>query len=370
MTAMSALRTLLAAGALLFSASPAFAYRTIENYPDMPEGARVHWPHGVFSYRVYETPDASIDGAMLAETSQWAFLAWAEGPCGSIFPQYAGLSASPAAPNDGENTIELVETDWARLGYPDEATGAADVAFQEQEDGSWAIVEADIYLNAEHHSFSLDDPPGDGERSLLGVLVHEGGHALGLLHSCEPEGEDGAPACDDEELPAAIMSPFYDAAETLPQNDDYEGMCYLYRTCEVDGCGEGFSCIVNECVADDARPGPVCSAGDDSCVELSPTGVRCTESNQCEGGECLEGFESGPVCTQLCGAALPGCPHNWVCSEVNNRAVCVPPADDGGCSVAANARRGSDPTPSAPLTSLAVLVLLSAARRRRYGGRS
>jgi hypothetical protein len=366
------LRALITATIATLVATPAWAYRTIDDYPDVPDGARVRWPGGVFQYRVHEDPDASLDASTVGETSQSAFGAWVDASCPVLTPQYLGTTTSPAAPGDGENTIELVETDWARLGHPEAAAGATDLAFQEQGDGTWAIVEADIYINAEHHRFTTDDPPGDLERSLLGVLIHEGGHALGLLHPCELEGEEGAPVCDVDALPEAIMSPYYDAAQTFPEEDDRAGLCYLYeRSCSA-GCGPGFLCHAGECVPDldgtGGQSGSDCDGTIDpntgACEELPRrNGARCTESDQCQGGQCLAGVERGPICTQLCGTSRAACPSRWTCGRVEDRNVCIPPSDDTGCSVAPQ----DHPVPNsfASFGSLGSVAFLSFLRRRR-----
>jgi hypothetical protein len=374
MTRRALHRSLLATLTLVV-AGPAWAYRTIDDYSDVPDGARVGWPGGVFKYRVHEDPEDSLDAATVSETSQYAFQVWAGAGCAVVSPEYLGLTESPAAPGDGENTIELVESDWARLGYPEDASGATDLVFQDQGDGTWAIVEADIYINAEHHRFTTEDPPGDLERSLLGVLVHEGGHALGLLHPCEHEGEDGAPVCDEEALPEAIMSPYYDAAEIFPEADDQAGLCYLYEAGECDGgCEPGFSCLNGACVPDfegtgGQSSGGVCDGGildpsTGTCVEPPRrNGARCTESDQCQGGQCLAGIERGPICTQLCGPGRPACPSRWACGKVEDRTVCIPPSDDTGCSV--TPRERPVPTSLPTLGSLGALALLSLVRRRR-----
>jgi hypothetical protein len=353
-------------------APPALAYRTIEDYPDVPDGARVRWPDGVFQYRVHEDAEDSLDAATLRETSQRAFEAWVDASCPVLAPEYLGSTVSPATPGDGENTIELVESGWARLGYPEEATGATDLVFQDQGDGTWAIVEADIYINAEHHRFTTDDPPSGLERSLLGVLVHEGGHALGLLHPCELDGENGAPVCDVDALPEAMMSPYYDPAQTFPEEDDRAGICYLYEKSCSAGCEEGFSCREGECVPDvdgtGGQGGGECEGtinqSTGACEEpLRRNGARCSESNQCQGGQCLSGIERGPICTQLCGPDRAACPSRWTCGKVEDRTVCIPPSDDTGCSVALRDRPVPASLPS--FGTLGTLALLSLVRRRR-----
>jgi hypothetical protein len=365
-------RAVLSATFVTLFASPAGAYRTIEDYSDVPDGARVSWPGGVFEYSVHDDPEDSLDAATVGETSQRAFQSWADAECMAISPEYLGSTETPATPGDGENTIEFVESDWARLGYPEDASGATDLVYQDNGDGTWAIVEADIYINAEYHRFTTDDPPGDLERSLLGVLVHEGGHALGLLHPCELEGEDGAPVCDEEPLPEAIMVPFYDPAQTLPEEDDLAGLCYLYEESPCGGdCGPDYTCRDDECVpifeGTAGQSGAGCDGRIDpttgECVEpLRRNGASCTESNQCEGDQCLAGTKRGTICTQRCGAGFPACPGGWGCGKVEGRDVCIPPSDDTGCSVAPGER--PVPVSLASIGAFGTVALLSLIRRR------
>lgn len=366
-------RALLTATLAMLVAAPAHAYRTIEDYPDVPDGAHVRWPNGVFQYSVHEDPEDSLDVTVVGEAAQRAFQSWAAAPCPAVSPEYLGPTESPAAPGDGVNTIELVETDWARLGYPEEAAGATDLVFQDQGDGTWAIIEADIYINAEFHQFTTEEPPGELERSLLGVLVHEGGHALGLLHPCELEGEDGAPVCDEEALPDGIMSPYYDPAQTFPEADDHAGICYLYEDATCGGCDPDFSCRNGRCVPDlggtaGQGSGVECDGFFDPIAEECQeaprrNGARCAESDQCEGGQCLAGIERGPICTQRCGAGLPACPNRWSCGRVEDRNVCIPPSDDTGCSVTPRYR--PMPMSFASLGALGAVLLVSLFRPRR-----
>jgi len=233
---------------VLSSSQSAWAFRTIEDYPEVPDDAQVHWPDGAFEFWTYDHGTDSVSAEALAETSRRAFWAWQAAPCARIAPQHIGISPFPAEPGDGVNTIEIVETDWESLGFPPDAAGANDIFFQEQDDGSWAIVEADIYINAEHHSFTTANSPEGDERSLVGVLTHEAGHALGLLHPCEPDGADGAPKCEPEDAPSDLMSPYYAPDQTYPEEEDYAGLCYLYPACETDDdCADGFRCRDSVC---------------------------------------------------------------------------------------------------------------------------
>jgi hypothetical protein len=362
-------------GLVLASSQAAWAFRTIENHPEVPDGVQVRWPYGVFEYRVHEDPEDSIDVEAFAEASRQALRAWSSADCGLLVPADLGTTTDHAAPGDGQNTIEFVESDWDTLGFPEEATGAADVLFEEQDDGTWAIVEADVYINAEHHRFTTADSPEGDERSLLGVLTHEIGHALGLLHPCELDGADGAPACDEDDLPDALMSPYYKADQTAPEADDYEGLCYLYPGCATDeDCGEGFVCSGKECFPVEDPGGEECDSGaggqsGEECAPKRPIGVECTESNQCEGEQCLAGVHTFPVCTQRCGEGQADCPKSWTCTAVEDRRVCMPPDREAGCECAltpsARSSQSSKPPAGFLIAAGIGLGMLLRVRRRR-----
>jgi hypothetical protein len=355
------------------SSSAAWAFRTIADYPEVPDDAQVRWPGGGFEFWTHEGGTDSISAEALAETSRRALWAWAGTPCARIVPLHMGITSRPAAPDDGFNTIAIVESDWESLGYPKEAAAATDVYFEEQDDGTWAIVEADILVNAEHHRFTLADTPEGDERSLLGVLTHEAGHALGLLHPCEPNGADDAPVCEPEDAPDDLMSPYYAPDQSSPEEEDLAGVCHLYSACEAGGCPKGFRCVEGACVSLDEDGDGDCdeasgSEGSAECVPKLSTGVECTESNECSGGECVAGVEDVPICTQRCGDEEPPCPRNWTCSSVEDRSVCIPPNPEPGCACAlARAQspfEGSNMRPEFLILAGVVVSLRRLARKR------
>jgi hypothetical protein len=141
-----------------------------------------------------------------------------------------GLTSLPAQLGDGRNTLQWVHSGWVELGFPSTAPGATDVRY-EKKDGVWQIVEADIYLNAE--SFQWSQVP-TVPVYLEAVLVHELGHALGLLHPCEADQAAAvlAPHCDD--VPGAAqttMYPVYDP-EQVTDADDTAVFAFIQSTCE------------------------------------------------------------------------------------------------------------------------------------------
>jgi hypothetical protein len=303
---------MLAAGAVLLSKN-AFAYRTIADLSDFPDEQRVRWESGRFEFEIYEGVPGWLTPAALVETSERAFDAWGGVDCASVIAPYNGLSSFRAEAGDGRNTIEIVTNGWEAMGLEAAAAGAADVQLAQNGDGVWQIVEADIRINAEHHEWSLADAPEDGRRSLLTTLRHEAGHALGLLHPCEDDGDDGAPLCD--ELPAAaeeaIMFPFYEPVQSELLADDQAGICHLYPNCGVSGCAEGFECTEDGCrqrcgeaqcqVGEHCFEGSCLSSEEcelAGCFVTTPEWiVECVVTDACPDGLCLENGTCAVVCT-------------------------------------------------------------------------
>jgi hypothetical protein len=259
--------------------SESAAYRTIESLPDFPDGQRIRWAAGGFQYQVRDSVPDSIPLGNLTSAAQREFEAWSQIGCASVSVVYGGATSDPARSGDGVNTIEVISIGWEDLGYEPEAVGATELEF-ELVGEMWVIVEADIRLNAEHHVWSRSDlPTVGGERSLLATLRHEGGHALGLLHPCELDGADEAPVCEGASVVSeTIMYPLYEAAQFDLLEDDRAGICFLYPSCELEGCPADQSCTSQGCA-------PNC--GDEPCAlnELC-IDQRCVPEAECELGGC------------------------------------------------------------------------------------
>lgn len=265
----------------------AWAYRTIADLPDVPDDQRVRWQTRSLDFVVHESVPEWLPVGSLADAAQQAFHAWTQAACVDLTTTSLGVSRAAAELGDGINTVQVVTEGWEARGHRADATGATELDLFE-ENGAWVIREADILINAEHHEFSLSEAPGDGRRSLLTTLRHEAGHALGLLHPCEPNGESGAPSCDRAAVAEeTIMYPFYDPGQSELLSDDYAAICFLYPTCEADGCPEGFACTPNGClqVCDAA----VCDA-DQYCIE-----GRCLSEEECAAEGCFSSLPAGFV---------------------------------------------------------------------------
>ena len=233
----------------------------------------------------------------VVEAIETAFSNWSEPACSGVDLRYDGIATRAAALGDGINTIEWVEAGWE---HGADSAGVTDVQYERSDGGDWYIAEADIYLNAQHHSWRLNGAGSDSERDVVSVVTHEVGHVLGLLHPCELDGEADAPDCAGElALRGATMYPAYSAEQASLSEDDEAGACFLYprEDCTTGGCAEGLECIDARCVTTCGgalcEPDEVCV--DDRCVpycsvEPCRGGARCDVDDHCESGfRCIAG---------------------------------------------------------------------------------
>jgi len=125
--------------------------------------------------------------------------------------------------------------------------------------------------------------------------------------------------------------------------------CHLRAGEPGDPCSADADCTSDSCSLSGFCAGPCsidCDGGSCSdeaavdCDNRSPLGAKCSEANQCIGGECLAGAEEHAVCTRTCGGTHAACPLDWECNEVQDKRVCTPPIPikvaGGGCSCSIN----------------------------------
>jgi hypothetical protein len=373
----------------LAAPATAHAYRTFADDPAVGVAARRG--DSTLRWDLYAPPeDESADAVERAATQ--AYSTWSAPDCTSFFAEGAGRAASPAAPGDGRNTIEIVRSGWGARGFPAGRGATTDVQLQVTEDygvRQAEIVEADIYLNFESFEFSAADSTPPGALDLLGVLVHEIGHqAISLRHPCEISAA-GEPVC--EVLPEARLSAMYPeylgASQRVLATDDVSGVCDLYprEGCPLS-CGIGNRCVemvaCEACSAGDCAPecsGPACTPdpgvscgpaaacergecasfyGDMGlCAVAGALGTPCVIGAECVTGLCLIRREDAPTepfgyCTSRCGTSTD-CSEGQVCGADN---VCRPPPQPSCSATAGRAR---------PTGWMVMVLLFGACVRRR-----
>jgi len=357
----------LVAAACLF-ASNASAYRTGGDLQRFKGTERVRWGNNAVTFELAAAHPSNINPFDFSREFVRAQNQWAGPDCGSFRAEFDEVPSGPAKFGDGHNTIQMVSSGWATLGYPDAAAGATDLRYEKQ-DGEWRIVEADIYINAESFRWTTDAVPSADARTLFSVLFHEGGHALGLLHPCEEDGANSAPQCKASGIAPgdSVMYPVYDASQGALRADDIAGLCFLYPKCESTGCPTGFECrsdgcsqacptdaATGRCTTDQVCAPKGCISLDecaatnclkkDSCTSVADCdlGEYCTPEGACKTGErafgdacsasneCAHSVCVASVCVPACIASADCAPDASCSLDVDTsmppgRGVCVGP---------------------------------------------
>jgi hypothetical protein len=410
------------------TASPAHAYRTAADLDQFSGSERVAWASETIPYEIFVNLPPGVDTATFEGEVEAAFGSWQHLFCGGPSFEYRGTTGAAAAPGDGVNTVEWVAEGWTERGFPAQAGGFTDIGYVRDPGGAWRIAEADLYINGQDHDWlvglDLGLGIGLGPLPLWSLLVHEGGHMLGLMHPCEVGGVDDAPDCADHpEMAELAMHPLYDASRLRLREDDIGGACYLYpgtnvvpseavsiRDCRHDPgaclqgtecrngwcergtllagdpCATHFDCASRICTAegfcgtpcyneDGCTPEQTCEPFDgwgSVCTGPGPgaLGADCEDASDCTGGQCVDQQPGPRFCSRLCDAVE--CPEGWECKTVEEREVCVPfrPDITGGCHVARLQRGGPGgaPVPWAPGVLLFALASAGGSRLARHWG--
>jgi len=370
--------------AVASSASEASAYRTFADDPEVVVSAR----HRGDTVR-WELNAAPGDDAFAAveDAATIAFATWTAPACTALRADYAGRARDPAGAGDARNTVEIVREGWVARGFPPGRAATTDVQLRVAEGvvpAQAEIAEADLYLNFEEFAFGVGGATMS-DLDLQGVLTHEIGHVLGLLHPCEelPAGDE--PSCSgtpDAQL--SVMYPTYvGPSQRELDADDVDAICFLYPAADCPpSCGVARECVAGSCAAcalpDCSFPPASCGASGEcavgvcarhvevagECVPEGELGGACSASTDCASRLCLTRVGSTPIegyCTSACAAdadctGMQRCGTDRVCEPV--------PA--GSCS-AASGRRSTDLSPTWAALLLAMLVASRIAKARTPG---
>ena len=236
--------------------SPASAYRTSED-SDWNRGngivGRVAFEPLPVPFAIYRgTTDVVF--ADLHAATRTAFETWTLPSCTGLAVRDDGGSTVPAIYGDDRNVIEWVEDgSWTARGFSRFTIGVTTNQFL-RVGARWTIDESDMELNADQFRWVIDGGEADADPvDVQGLVVHEAGHFLGLLHACEQTAIDGAPACGSPVEPETMFPLYTGENQRTLEPDDVAGICYLYPApdCAASGCPAGLRCVGGTCVADD-----------------------------------------------------------------------------------------------------------------------
>ena len=245
------------AACLLLAASPAPAY-VLHDY---------RWDAFPVVWYLDETSaaESGVDVEELEQVFTEAFAAWARaevgGTCTAFRAEYGGRVAAPGVQDDRRNVLSFL----AAPAYPGPPNSFA-LTVPRHRDGR--LVEVDLVLHLRPDA-PLAVEPGPDEYDLLGIVIHELGHLVGVDHT---------------DVQAATMygvfPPAGDTSWRTLEADDLQAMAALYP----QECGE-------PCVPGGCEPGERCH----------PQTERCEPDPACEPPQppergCATGGQPGSAC--------------------------------------------------------------------------
>jgi hypothetical protein len=363
---------------LLTIPSRALAYRTFADDPAV--GRPVRLPIDVLHWSLI-VPTTVADASNVESATAAGVAVWSAPSCSAFRSTLQQLSTSEhAVAGDGISTIEIVTAGWGGRGLEPGRGATSDVQIVRNADGTAFIREADIYLDFDDYSWSVTAQ--SGTLDVQAVVTHEIGHALGLLHPCDPMG----PVCGAADMTSTMFPTYRGIAGRELDADDVDGVCSLYPGAPCGaGCGDDQVCDGAVCLTVCATGDTTChrctgascarscntsaecgfdvcavvGAGEGACVGSRTFGAACSIASDCESRLCVIATLE-PYCTTACTSDADCAGEGLVCSTVDGVHVCALPRPQSSCAV----RPASGPL---RILGIAFSLILLARLRRREG---
>lgn len=336
--------------------SLAAAYRSNEELISLGTSEPAVWPLGVYAYELALSSPDGLELDAVAEAIHGGLSTWQKPECTTWTVQFLGTTPWPAAPEDGRNTVQWVYENWAAISSDATAASVTDAIYERADDGTWLILEADVYLNGEHFLWTSETSGEGDKREVRSVMLHEGGHVLGLLHPCEVVETPDVPSCDtSNEYSELAMHPVYSSSLDELADDDMAGVCALYpaaegapsvseegagggpsdsgNTTESGGfigtrcaddadCAAGLSCVLSRCTVGEGLVGDPCEGGADcrstACSGDGYCARACATEDDCidlPAGACVQAEEGPAYCVSELGPFDHACGAGSECES-------------------------------------------------------
>jgi hypothetical protein len=217
--------------ALLSCASAARAYRTSEDsLANQRNGlvGRIAFEPAPVPFAVFRPGSDDLSITDVEDAVTRAFTTWSEPSCSGLTVRYTGQTDTRAVFGDDASVLEWVESGWSGRGYGSFTIGVTTNQFWNPGSG-WSIDESDMELNGVDYTWVIDGArPTDNVVDVEGLVAHESGHWLGVLHPCEFGAFDGAPECVASGATPTMWPRYGGEEQRTLEPDDVAAICYLY----------------------------------------------------------------------------------------------------------------------------------------------
>lgn len=254
---------------------------------------------GSVPYAAHEAGSADLGVQTSHAEVRRAFSDWQAVSCADLTISEGPVTSTRPGVYEGRSIVGWVESGWR---HSPEAIGVT--ANLTTQNVPSCVTEADMELNGVHYTW-ITNSGGGAQVNAYSILLHEGGHYLGLGHSNDRD--------------ATMYFAYQGGIDTI-SSDDRAGICSLYPSPDADcttlGCPGGQQCVSGKCefIEGDGTLCAPCQADDD-----------CGGPND----YCLSYPDEIHYCGRFCQSDADCPADNEFCARTTSLSQCARVNDDG-----------------------------------------